>query len=379
MTGLNYVTRRGAIYIWRRRLPARVCATSYLQISLRTAKFSTAKILANLVNTGFEACSERMKSKRITKAEAQRFLADLVARNLEQIEEERYCEPEPTTPEDWRERYFQEKCRAIAYRLVASRGRAADLLREDVIDLKTEGFSEDHLAQIRREISDLREEIASETYQAESQTLAQHDLARQECAAEDLRAVGALRMAAKAEALERSDRRKATTPYLNLDLDALPRPESKRPRVEREAPKGRYSDELPQLVSDFIGARALLSGLPDVDWLLGDQGHDADWFKEALEDKEIRTCIPGRKQRKTAIRYDKRRYKRRNRIEIMFGRLKDWRRVATRYDRCPKVFLSAIALAALVIYWLCVLTPGRSWKHPRRAVGFHIQAFRQIL
>ncbi|MEG4641524.1 MAG: transposase, partial [Sedimentitalea sp.] len=40
------------------------------------------------------------------------------------------------------------------------------------------------------------------------------------------------------------------------------------------------------------------------------------------------------------------------RIEIMFGRLKDWRRVATRYDRCPKVFLSAIALAATVIYWL---------------------------
>ncbi|MGB2201141.1 MAG: IS5/IS1182 family transposase, partial [Pseudooceanicola atlanticus] len=34
------------------------------------------------------------------------------------------------------------------------------------------------------------------------------------------------------------------------------------------------------------------------------------------------------------------------------SRLKDWRRVATRYDRCPKVFLSAIALAALVIYWL---------------------------
>ncbi|MEL7517198.1 MAG: IS5/IS1182 family transposase, partial [Pseudomonadota bacterium] len=39
-------------------------------------------------------------------------------------------------------------------------------------------------------------------------------------------------------------------------------------------------------------------------------------------------------------------------IEIMFGRLKDWQRVATRYDRCPKVFLSAIALAAPVIYWL---------------------------
>ena len=96
----------------------------------------------------------------------------------------------------------------------------------------------------------------------------------------------------------------------------------------------------------------LLSSLPKVEWLLGDRGYDADWFREALKDKGIRACIPGRKQRKKAVKYDKRRYKRRNRIEIMFGRLKDWRRVATRYDRCPKVFLSAIALAAVVIYWL---------------------------
>lgn len=105
-------------------------------------------------------------------------------------------------------------------------------------------------------------------------------------------------------------------------------------------------------VSDYIGARALLSSLQNVDWLLGDRGYDADWFREALKYKGIRACIPGRKRRNKAVKYDKRRYKRRNRIEIMFGRLKDWRRVATRYDRCPKVFLSAIALAAIVIYWL---------------------------
>ena len=105
-------------------------------------------------------------------------------------------------------------------------------------------------------------------------------------------------------------------------------------------------------VSDYIRARAMLSRLLDVDWLLGDRGYDADWFREVLQDKGIRACIPGRKQRKKPVKYDKRRYKRRNRIEIMFGRLKDWRRVATRYDRCPKVFLSAIALAATVIYWL---------------------------
>jgi transposase len=105
-------------------------------------------------------------------------------------------------------------------------------------------------------------------------------------------------------------------------------------------------------VSDDIGARALLSSLPNVDRLLGDRGYDADWFTDALKDKGIRACIPGRKQRKTPVKYDKRRYKRRNRIEIMFGRPKDWRRVATRHDRCPKVFLSAIAPAATVIYWL---------------------------
>ena len=66
-------------------------------------------------------------------------------------------------------------------------------------------------------------------------------------------------------------------------------------------------------VSDCIGARALLSGLPEVDWLLGDRGYDADWCGEALKDKGIRACIPRRRQRKTAIRYDKRR----NRIEIV--------------------------------------------------------------
>ena len=105
-------------------------------------------------------------------------------------------------------------------------------------------------------------------------------------------------------------------------------------------------------VSDYNGERALLSSLPDVDWLLGDRGYDADWFREALKDKGIRACIPGRRLRKRVVKYDKRRYKRRNRIEITFCRLKDWRRLSPRYDRCPRGFLSAIALAALVIYWL---------------------------
>ncbi|GBR71622.1 hypothetical protein GKA01_19010 [Gluconobacter kanchanaburiensis NBRC 103587] len=77
---------------------------------------------------------------------------------------------------------------------------------------------------------------------------------------------------------------------------------------------------------------------------------DADWFREALEEKGIKPCIPGRKSPGKPVKYDKRKYKRRNRIEIIFGRLKDWRRVATRYDRCPTVFFSAIGLAATIMF-----------------------------
>ena len=50
--------------------------------------------------------------------------------------------------------------------------------------------------------------------------------------------------------------------------------------------------------------------------------------------------------------YDKEVYKQRHKIEIMFGRLKDWRRIAMRYDRCAHTFFSAICLAAIVIFYI---------------------------
>ena len=46
-------------------------------------------------------------------------------------------------------------------------------------------------------------------------------------------------------------------------------------------------------VSDYTGARALVASLPAADWLLGDRGYDADWFREALVGKRIKPCIPG--------------------------------------------------------------------------------------
>jgi transposase len=85
---------------------------------------------------------------------------------------------------------------------------------------------------------------------------------------------------------------------------------------------------------------------------LADRGYDADWYRETLEEKGISPCIPSRKGHKVTIPHDAERYKKRHKIENSFARLKDWRRVATRYDRCPKVFLSACALAPVVMFWL---------------------------
>ena len=92
--------------------------------------------------------------------------------------------------------------------------------------------------------------------------------------------------------------------------------------------------------------------LPKAKELLADRGYDADWFRTALREKGITPCIPPRKTRKIPIEYDKELYKQRHKIENMFGRIKDWRRIAMRYDRCAHTFFSAICIAAVVIFYL---------------------------
>ena len=74
-------------------------------------------------------------------------------------------------------------------------------------------------------------------------------------------------------------------------------------------------------ISDYTCAAAVTNGRPEANWLLADRGYDADWFREGLIEKGTRPCIAGRKSRKVTIKDDKRRYKRRNRIERMFGKI----------------------------------------------------------
>lgn len=87
-------------------------------------------------------------------------------------------------------------------------------------------------------------------------------------------------------------------------------------------------------------------------WLLGDRSYDADWFRDALEAKGMQPFNPGRRSRNEPVSHDKRRYRRRSRIEIVSGRRKDWGHVAARYDQSATVLSSAIVLATTVIFWL---------------------------
>ena len=60
----------------------------------------------------------------------------------------------------------------------------------------------------------------------------------------------------------------------------------------------------PSQMSDAKGALALLEALRPAKTLLADKGHDADWFREALDDKGIAACIPARRGRRNPARHD---------------------------------------------------------------------------
>jgi len=99
-------------------------------------------------------------------------------------------------------------------------------------------------------------------------------------------------------------------------------------------------------------APALLARAGGARYVLADKGYDADALRRTLRQAGAVPVIPGRRTRKRHIAYDKDRYRERHRVENAFCRLKDFRRIATRYDKLANNFLSAVALATLVAFWL---------------------------
>jgi transposase len=86
--------------------------------------------------------------------------------------------------------------------------------------------------------------------------------------------------------------------------------------------------------------------------VIADRGYDANRLRATLRDQGTIPIIPGRRNRKRTIQYDERRYRDRWLVEAMFCRLKDFRRVATRYNKLARNYLSAVTLAAAIAFWL---------------------------
>ena len=108
----------------------------------------------------------------------------------------------------------------------------------------------------------------------------------------------------------------------------------------------------PGNVADIRMAIPLLEIARPTKRLLADKAYDADSLRQWLAQKKVKAVIPSSATRKTPYPLDRKAYRRRNVIERFFCKLKNWRRIATRYDRLANNYLAAVALVAAVISWI---------------------------
>jgi putative transposase len=102
--------------------------------------------------------------------------------------------------------------------------------------------------------------------------------------------------------------------------------------------------------NDIVLAHDLIEGM-EANVVLADKGYDADHLLDAVARMGATAVIPPKRDRTSQRRYDRNLYRQRNRIERFFGRLKQFRRVATRYDKLLLNFMGFVKIAAIAI-WL---------------------------
>jgi len=95
-----------------------------------------------------------------------------------------------------------------------------------------------------------------------------------------------------------------------------------------------------------------INAAPPSEYLVADKGYDSNALRSWLIARGTTPVIPSKSNRKVQIEHDRQIYRQRNVVERMFCRFKDWRRVATRFDRNIKTFMATIAIAAIVTWWL---------------------------
>ncbi len=108
----------------------------------------------------------------------------------------------------------------------------------------------------------------------------------------------------------------------------------------------------PGNINDIVLAPALLAAAGPIKGLIADKAYDANSLRQLLADQRAKAVIPSTASRSHPIAYSKRLYRQRNLIERMFARLKDFRRIATRYDKLARNFLAGALIAATAIWWL---------------------------
>jgi transposase len=99
-------------------------------------------------------------------------------------------------------------------------------------------------------------------------------------------------------------------------------------------------------------APELLAAAGPIKRLIADKAYDTNHLRNLLVQMDIDAVIPSIARRKPLIAHDREAYCQRNVIERMFARLKDFRRVATRYDKLARNFFAGVLLAAIAIWWL---------------------------
>jgi transposase len=104
--------------------------------------------------------------------------------------------------------------------------------------------------------------------------------------------------------------------------------------------------------NDITMARDLVEAAGPFDRLLADRGYDADHLRRLLTERNVEAVIPTTTSRRQPIPYDVVAYRRRNTVERLWARLKDFRRVATRYDKLAANFLAGVQIAAIVAFWI---------------------------
>jgi transposase len=102
---------------------------------------------------------------------------------------------------------------------------------------------------------------------------------------------------------------------------------------------------------------ALLRMLGDqIDALIGDKGYDSDAIRDELETSRVRAVIPSKSTRRHPAAFARDLYKQRNLIDRMFNKLKNWRRIATHYDKTASSFLAFVPRIGKAVAALCPRT-----------------------